>query len=64
MHSMSTAILQAGALQSALLESANFSSIATDPHGVIQIFSESAERMLGYTSAEPFALSWSKANAG
>ncbi|MGZ5493837.1 MAG: PAS domain S-box protein, partial [Thermoanaerobaculia bacterium] len=31
---------------------ANFSSIATDAKGVIQIFNVGAERMLGYTAAE------------
>ena len=30
----------------------NFSSIATDANGVIQIFNVGAERMLGYTAAE------------
>src|SRR5450830_1916128 len=46
------ALLQAGALQSAIFNSANFSSIATDAKGVIQIFNVGAERMLGYTAAE------------
>ena len=46
------ALLKAGALQRAILNSANFSSIATDAHGVIQIFNIGAERMLGYTAAE------------
>jgi signal transduction histidine kinase len=45
-------LLKAGALQRAILNSANFSSIATDAHGVIQIFNIGAERMLGYTAAE------------
>ncbi|MBK7827004.1 response regulator [Nannocystis sp.] len=45
-------LLKAGALQSAILNSANFSSIATDAKGVIQIFNVGAERMLGYTAAE------------
>ncbi len=40
------------ALQRAILNSANFSSIATDARGVIQIFNVGAERMLGYTAAE------------
>src|SRR5436309_2458848 len=44
--------LQAVALQSAIFNSANFSSIATDAKGVIQIFNVGAERMLGYTAAE------------
>ena len=46
------ALLKAGALQSAIFNSANFSSIATDATGVIQIFNVGAERMLGYTAAE------------
>ena len=46
------ALLQADALQSAIFNSANFSSIATDANGVIQIFNVGAERMLGYTAAE------------
>ena len=43
------AILTAEALQRAIFNSANFSSIATDAKGVIQIFNVGAERMLGYT---------------
>jgi PAS domain S-box-containing protein len=46
------ALLKAGALQSAIFNSANFSSIATDAKGVIQIFNVGAERMLGYTASE------------
>jgi PAS domain S-box-containing protein len=46
------AVIQAGALQKAIFNSANFSSIATDARGVIQIFNVGAERMLGYTAAE------------
>ena len=46
------ALLKAGALQNAIFNSANFSSIATDARGVIQIFNVGAERMLGYTAAE------------
>ncbi len=45
-------LLKTGALQNAILNSANFSSIATDEKGVIQIFNVGAERMLGYTAAE------------
>ncbi len=45
-------LLQKGALQDAIFNSANFSSIATDAKGVIQIFNVGAERMLGYTAAE------------
>src|ERR1700682_5779746 len=44
--------LKTGALQNAILNSANFSSIATDEKGVIQIFNVGAERMLGYTVAD------------
>jgi len=46
------ALLKTGALQSAILNSANFSSIATDEKGVIQIFNVGAERMLGWAAAE------------
>jgi len=46
------ALLNAGALQRAIFNSANFSSIATDAKGVIQIFNVGAERMLGYTAEE------------
>jgi PAS domain S-box-containing protein len=46
------ALLEAGALQSAIFNSANFSSIATDEKGVIQIFNVGAERMLGYAAAD------------
>jgi PAS domain S-box-containing protein len=46
------ALLKAGALQNAIFNSANFSSIATDAKGVIQIFNVGAERMLGYTAAD------------
>ncbi len=45
-------LLQNGALQDAIFSSANFSSIATDANGVIQIFNVGAERMLGYTAAD------------
>jgi len=45
-------LLKTGALQSAIFNSANFSSIATDAKGVIQIFNVGAERMLGYKAAE------------
>jgi PAS domain S-box-containing protein len=46
------ALVKAGALQSAIFNSANFSSIATDANGVIQIFNVGAERMLGYAAAD------------
>jgi PAS domain S-box-containing protein len=43
---------RAGALQRAIFNSANFSSIATDARGVIQIFNVGAERMLGYAAGD------------
>src|SRR5687768_322660 len=46
------AVLKTGALQKAILNSANFSSIATDEKGVIQLFNVGAERMLGYSADE------------
>ncbi len=46
------ALLKAGALQNAIFNSENFSSIATDEKGVIQLFNVGAERMLGYTAIE------------
>ena len=46
------ALLKTGALQKAILDSANFSSIATDDLGVIQIFNVGAQRMLGYMPAD------------
>src|SRR5450759_2894988 len=46
------ALLKTGALQNAIFNSANFSSIATDEKGVIQIFNVGAERMLGYAAAD------------
>ena len=39
-------------MQNAILTSANFSIIATDEKGIIQLFNVGAERMLGYTAAE------------
>jgi len=46
------ALLKAGALHNAILTSANFSIIATDEKGTIQLFNIGAERMLGYSAAE------------
>jgi signal transduction histidine kinase/ActR/RegA family two-component response regulator len=46
------ALIKVGALQNAIFNSANFSSIATDAKGVIQIFNVGAERMLGYAAAD------------
>jgi signal transduction histidine kinase/ActR/RegA family two-component response regulator len=45
-------LLKTGALQNAILNSANFSIIATDEKGIIQLFNIGAERMLGYLAAE------------
>src|SRR4029434_781204 len=46
------ALLKTGALQNAIFNSANFSSIATDEKGVIQLFNVGAERMLGYAASD------------
>ncbi len=46
------ALLKTGALQNAILNSANFSIIATDEKGIIQLFNVGAERMLGYLAGE------------
>ena len=43
-----TSLINTGALQKAIFNSAYFSSIATDAKGVIQIFNVGAEHMLGY----------------
>ncbi len=45
-------LLAAGALQNAIFNSANFSIIATDDKGIIQLFNVGAERMLGYRAQE------------
>ena len=45
-------LFKTAALQTAIFNSANFSSIATDANGVIQIFNVGAERLLGYSAAE------------
>ncbi|QEY14488.1 response regulator [Cellvibrio sp. KY-YJ-3] len=44
------ALLKTGALQNAILNSANFSIIATDENGIIQLFNIGAERSLGYAA--------------
>jgi PAS domain S-box-containing protein len=46
------ALLKAGALQNSILTSPNFSIIATDEKGIIQLFNVGAERMLGYRADE------------
>ena len=45
-------LLKTGALQNAILTSENFSIIATDEKGIIQLFNVGAERMLGYEAYE------------
>ncbi len=45
-------LLKAGALQDAIFHNPNFSSIATDAQGVIQIFNVGAQRMLGYEATD------------
>ena len=45
-------LLKQGALQNAIITSANFSIIATDEKGIIQLFNLGAERMLGYLADE------------
>jgi len=46
------ALLKTGALQNAIVTSENFSIIATDEKGIIQLFNIGAERMLGYMADE------------
>ena len=46
------ALREASALKTAIFNSANFSCIATDAKGVIQLFNVGAERMLGYAAAD------------
>jgi len=46
------ALLKTGALQNAILTSANFAIIATDEKGIIQLFNTGAEHLLGYSAAE------------
>jgi len=52
LHRVQQPLIKTGSLQDAIFNSANFSSIATDAHGVIQIFNVGAERMLGYEAGE------------
>jgi hypothetical protein len=46
------ALLKTGPCRNAIFNGANFSSIATDEKGVIQIFNVGAERMLGCAAAD------------
>ncbi len=45
-------LLRTGALQTAIFNSPNFSCLATDAKGVIQILNVGAERMLGFAGAD------------
>src|SRR5580658_1042111 len=45
-------IVKSGALQQAILNSANFSVIATDEKGIVQLFNAGAEIMLGYRASD------------
>jgi PAS domain S-box-containing protein len=45
-------IVKSGALQQAILNSANFSVIATDEKGIVQLFNAGAELMLGYDASD------------
>jgi PAS domain S-box-containing protein len=47
-----TAGLKSSALQDAISKSVNFSSLATDEQGIIQIFNAGAEHLLGYRADE------------
>ncbi len=51
-NSAEGALLKAGALQRAILNSANFSSIATDASGVIQIFNVGAAPVVVLTTTD------------
>jgi PAS domain S-box-containing protein len=52
MSQRQTPTLQTDALQKAIFNNPNFSYIATDHKGVIQIFNVGAERMLGYQATD------------
>jgi PAS domain S-box-containing protein len=45
-------LLKTGTLQDAIFNSANFSTIATDADGVIQVFNIGAQRMLGFAPGD------------
>ncbi|MGE3825981.1 MAG: PAS domain S-box protein, partial [Bacteroidia bacterium] len=45
-------LIKANALNKAVLDSANFSIISTDPQGVIMTFNKTAEKLLGYLAHE------------
>lgn len=52
MQSLNRKLSETTGLQQAILDSANFSIIATDEHGMIRLFNNAAQRMLGYTAEE------------
>jgi hypothetical protein len=52
LRSAARTLLRATALQSAIINRANFSSITTDAKGVIQLFNVGAECMLGYKASD------------
>lgn len=52
MQSLNRQLSETTRLQQAILDSANFSIIATDERGVIRLFNKAAERMLGYAAEE------------
>ncbi len=45
-------LIKANAINNAVLNSANFSIISTDPNGVIMTFNKTAEQLLGYSAEE------------
>ncbi|MBI5753391.1 MAG: PAS domain S-box protein [Hydrogenophilales bacterium] len=47
-----TLLRETTALQSAILDSADYALISTDPEGLIRTFNRAAERMTGYAAAE------------
>src|ERR1039458_4946824 len=49
---ITSCLITTGMLQNAIFNSANFSCIATDEKGVIQIFNVGAEHMLGYSAIQ------------
>ncbi|MFZ6874201.1 CHASE domain-containing protein [Undibacterium sp. Di27W] len=53
---LNTQLAATTALQNAILDSANFSIIATDTAGLIQVWSKGAELMLGYSAEEMIGL--------
>jgi PAS domain S-box-containing protein len=47
-----SALLETESLRKAILSSADFAIIATDPRGIIQLFNAGAERVLGYAAGD------------